>query len=348
MRKNHAKRILAAVLAAALTAGMLALPASAAADQAYMDELADTDWGDGMLQLAQKYPNSPEPLALHARSKFVGWWNGYASFSASEAQQVIAELDQVLALGLQTDHPYQSRWEEDEMGSYPDANGYEKDYTTQAADEKATLQSWIPGQQEQVINSLQQYVDCWDRMTRINLRDVDQATAADEQRYLSWDYTAAEAKQKAQENKKSAIAEYNQQLSQDIPALRAELDEIRAWYAEGNSSYYEVARKAGASSYLSISAVNGDPAAVLSEFLDNGSVCVTSIWFSKPIQQVQRTLNSTVIFVPKGTSVTVNPASTGIAVYHPDGVTATSDPQQVVYTTTDYNGDYYTVFVVGV
>ena len=57
MRKNHAKRILAAVLAAALTAGMLALPASAAADQAYMDELADTDWGDGMLQLAQKYPN---------------------------------------------------------------------------------------------------------------------------------------------------------------------------------------------------------------------------------------------------------------------------------------------------
>ena len=213
MRKSDWKRAGALALATAALATALALPASAAADQAYMDELAKTDWGDGMLQLAQKYPNSPEPLALHARSKFVDWWNGHASFSASKAQQVIAELDQVLALGLQTDHPYQSRWEEDEMGSYPDANGYEKDYTTQAADEKATLQSWIPDQQEQVINSLQQYMDCWDRMTRINLRDVDQAAAADEQRYLSWDYTAAEARQMAQEDKKSVVAEYNQQLS---------------------------------------------------------------------------------------------------------------------------------------
>lgn len=346
MRKTYAKRILAAVLAAALTAGMLALPAGAAADQAYMDELADTDWGDGMLRLAQKYPNSPEPLALHARSKFVGWWNGHASFSASEAQQVIAELDQVLALGLQTDHPYQSRWEEDEMGSYPDANGYEKDYTTQAADEKATLQSWIPGQQEQVINSLQQYVDCWDRMTRINLRDVDQTAAADEQRYLSWGYTAAEAKQEAQENKKSAIADYNQQLSQDIPALRAELDEIRAWYAAGDRSY-DVGRKTGGNGYLSVGAVKGDTVMLLTENPGDGNLRISSISFSKPIQQVQRTLNSTVIFVPKGTGVTVN-AARGMINSFPDGTVATSNPQQVVYTTTDYNGDYYTVFVVGV
>ena len=346
MRKTYAKRILAAVLAAALTAGMLALPAGAAADQAYMDELADTDWGDGMLQLAQKYPNSPEPLALHARSKFVGWWNGHASFSASEAQQVIAELDQVLALGLQTDHPYQSRWEEDEMGTYPDANGYEKDYTTQAADEKATLQSWIPGQQEQVINSLQQYVDCWDRMTRINLRDVDQTAAADEQRYLSWDYTAAEAKQKAQENKKSAIADYNQQLSQDIPALRAELDEIRAWYAAGDRSY-DVGRKTGGNGYLSVGAAKGDTVMMLTENPGDGNLRISSISFSKPIQQVQRTLNSTVIFVPTGTGVTVN-AARGMINCFPDGTVATSNPQQVAYTVEYYNGDYYTVFVVGV
>ena len=347
MRKTNWKRAGALALATAMLATALALPASAAADQAYMDELADTDWGDGMLQLAQKYPNSPEPLALHARNKFVDWWNGHASFSASKAQQVIAELDQVLALGLQTDHPYQSRWEEDEMGSYPDANGYEKDYTTQAADEKATLQSWIPGQQEQVINSLQQYMDCWDRMTRINLRDVDQAAAADEQRYLSWDYTAAEAKQKAQENKKSAIVEYNLQLSQDIPALRAELDEIRAWYAAGDRSY-DVGRKTRENGYLSVGAAKGDTVMLLTENPGDGNLRISSISFSKPIQQVQRTLNSTVIFVPKGTGVTVNPASTGIAVYHPNGMTATSDPQQVVYTTTNYNGDYYAVFVVGV
>ena len=97
MRKSDWKRTGALALAAVMLAGALALPASAAADQAYMDELADTDWGAGMLRLAQKYPNSPEPLALHARSKFMDWWNGHASFSASEAQQVIAELDQVLA-----------------------------------------------------------------------------------------------------------------------------------------------------------------------------------------------------------------------------------------------------------
>ena len=338
MRKTNWKRAGALALAAAMLATALALPASAAADQAYMDELADTDWGDGMLRLAQKYPNSPEPLALHARSKFIDWWNGHTSFSASEAQQVIAELDQVLALGLQTDHPYQSRWEQDEMGSYPDANGYEKDYTTQAADEKATLQSWI--------NSLQQYMDCWDRMTRINLRDVDQAAAADEQRYLSWDYTAAEAKQKAQEDKKSAIVEYNLQLSQDIPALRAELDEIRAWYAAGDRSY-DVGRKTRENGYLSVGAAKGDTVMLLTENPGDGNLRISSISFSKPIQQVQRTLNSTVIFVPKGTGVTVN-AARGVANPFHNGTVATSDPQQVTYTTEYYNGDYYTVFVVGV
>lgn len=346
MRKTNWKRAGALALATAVLATALALPASAAADQAYMDELADTDWGDGMLRLAQKYPNSPEPLALHARSKFIDWWNGHASFSASEAQQVIAELDQVLALGLQTDHPYQSRWEEDEMGSYPDANGYEKDYTTQAADEKATLQSWIPGQQEQVINSLQQYMDCWDRMTRINLRDVDQIAAADEQRYLSWDYTAAEAKQKAQANKKSAIVEYNLQLSQDIPTLRAELDEIRAWYAAGDRSY-DVGRKTRENGYLSVSAAKGDTVMLLTENPGDGNLRISSISFSKPIQQVQRTLNSTVIFVPKGTGVTVNEARGMVNPFH-NGTVATSDPQQVAYITEYYNGDYYTVFVVGV
>ena len=346
MRKTNWKRAGALALATAMLATALALPTSAAADQAYMDELANTDWGDGMLRLAQKYPNSPEPLALHARHKFVDWWNGHASFSASEAQQVIAELDQVLALGLQTDHPYQSRWEQDEMGSYPDANGLEPDYTTQAADEKATLQSWIPGQQEQVINSLQQYMDCWDRMTRINLRDVDQTAAAVEQRYLSWGYTAAEARQKVQEDKKSVVADYNLQLSQDIPALRAELDEIRAWYAAGDRSY-DVGRKTRENGYLSVGAAKGDTVMLLTENPGDGNLRISSISFSKPIRQVQRTLNSTVIFVPKGTSVTVNEARGMVTPFH-DGTVATSDPQQVAYITEYYNGDYYTVFVVGV
>lgn len=346
MRKTNWKRAGALALATAMLATALALPASAAADQAYMDELADTDWGAGMLRLAQKYPNSPEPLALHARHKFVDWWNGHASFSASEAQQVIAELDQVLALGLQTDHPYQSRWEQDEMGSYPDANGLEPDYTTQAADEKATLQSWIPGQQEQVINSLQQYMDCWDRMTRINLRDVDQTAAAVEQRYLSWGYTAAEARQKVQEDKKSVIVDYNLQLNQDIPALRAELDEIRAWYAAGDRSY-DVGRKTRENGYLSVGAAKGDTVMLLTENPGDGNLRISSISFSKPIRQVQRTLNSTVIFVPKGTSVTVNEARGMVTPFH-DGTVATSDPQQVAYITEYYNGDYYTVFVVGV
>lgn len=346
MRKTNWKRAGALALATAMLATALALPASAAADQAYMDELADTDWGAGMLRLAQKYPNSPEPLALHARSKFMDWWNGHASFSASEAQQVIAELDQVLALGLQTDHPYQSRWEQDEMGSYPDANGLEPDYTTQAADEKATLQSWIPGQQEQVINSLQQYMDCWDRMTRINLRDVDQTAAAVEQRYLSWGYTAAEARQKVQEDKKSVIVDYNLQLNQDIPALRAELDEIRAWYAAGDRSY-DVGRKTRENGYLSVGAAKGDTVMLLTENPGDGNLRISSISFSKPIRQVQRTLNSTVIFVPKGTSVTVNEARGMVTPFH-DGTVATSDPQQVAYITEYYNGDYYTVFVVGV
>ena len=346
MRKTNWKRAGALALATAMLATALALPAGAAADQAYMDELADTDWGDGMLRLAQKYPNSPEPLALHASSKFMDWWNGHASFSASEAQQVIAELDQVLALGLQTDHPYQSRWEEYEMGSYPDANGHEKDYTTQAADEKATLQSWIPGQQEQVINSLQQYMDCWDRMTRINLRDVDQIAAADEHRYLSWGYTAAEARQEAQEDKKSVVAEYNQQLSRDIPALRAELDEIRAWYAAGDRSY-DVGRKTRENGYLSVGAAKGDTVMLLTENPGDGNLRISSISFSKPIRQVQRTLNSTVIFVPKGTGVTVNEACGMVNPFH-DGTVATSDPQPVAYTIEYYNGDYYTVFVVGV
>ena len=62
---------------------------------------------------------------------------------------------------------------------------------------------------------------------------------------------------------------------------------------------------------------------------------------------MQRTLNSTVIFVPKGTGVTVN-AARGMANPFPDGTVATSDPQRVAYTIEYYNGDYYTVFVVGV
>ena len=94
MRKSDWKRAGALALATAMLATALALPASAAADAAYtqrLTELCEQEWSapvafrQGMQQLMQEHPDSPEPYYLYASNL----WNSKLNWgeAVSEAEK---------------------------------------------------------------------------------------------------------------------------------------------------------------------------------------------------------------------------------------------------------------------
>ena len=104
---NRAKRIGALTLATVLLAGVLALPASAAADPTYLADWAaiyqrtDDPSEDARAlyqHMIQKYPSSPDAYFHYVQYTYVQWWNGREAYQPDEVPQLISYLDTVIRL----------------------------------------------------------------------------------------------------------------------------------------------------------------------------------------------------------------------------------------------------------
>lgn len=283
MRKlENWKRTGALVLATVMLTGMLALPASAQADTAYTNRLAalvEKEWNDpaayraGLKRLMQQHPDSPEPYYLYA----VNLWSSKIlreeALTEADQQEILSYADTAIGLALQTETPYQSRWSYGEA-EWPNENGEEPDYATLAAQLRVDVLSEMPGHQAELNDAMQQYLDCLDRGTRIQMKDCER------RKNEIYDY-------------EGKMANCQWYLNQDIPASRAELARIRSWTGT-EAAYVTHEDSAGYTHYrVGLSA-------------DRKSVTIDSnVWnTSKQIQSVQRTLNEIVLFVPAGTVVT--------------------------------------------
>lgn len=290
MRKRIAncwKRAGALALATVMLASALALPANAAADAAYIQqltELSEKRWDDpdayqrGLQQLMQQYPNSPELCYLYSGTF---WGDTDGAMDQATFDKVRPYLDRTIALALQDDRLYQVQYENEKV-----------DYATLAAWNIVYFLSSIPGHQEELNDAMQQYLDCYDRGTRIRLRDIGQEKEEYVRDYLEAGETAAKAEQYAAEIIEVKKESYQQILNEEIPIYRSELEKIRAWTGTGVMSFtqqYPIPEK---TAQITI-------AANKKSVTEGDSVYYTS----KTIQSIQRTLDGVIVFVPTGTVV---------------------------------------------
>lgn len=294
MRKSDWKRAGALALATAVLATALALPASATlasatADADYIKQLLNILYSDdsesywqGLHDLMQKYPDSPEPYYLYA-SDF--WfvktsYNEDKTVTIEEKEKLLQYLDTAIELALRKEHPYQSCWGERPVD--PMETGEEQDYATLASELRMEILSQIPDRQEELNEAIQQYLDCKERGAQIRLKDIK--------------------KGKSQEEYQGEKEHYTELLKYDIPNDRMNLADIRQWTGTGKTSFmhehWERDHGEGVEVRVSqnVSAFAG-PRQLLAVLEDQ--------WLtSQPIQSIQRTLNGVVAFVPTGTTVT--------------------------------------------
>lgn len=293
MRKSDWKRAGALALATAMLATALALPASATAasataDADYIEQLANIYYDDsesywqGLHDLMQKYPDSPEPYYLYA-SDF--WYtktsyNEDKTVTIEEKENLLQYLDTAIELALRKEHPYQSCWWEGPVK--PAETGEERDYATLASSLRMEILSQMPGRQEELNKAIQQYLDCEERGAQIRLKDIK--------------------KGKSQELYNGEKEHYTELLKYDIPYARMELVDIQKWTGTGELSFmhthWERDHGEGVEVRVSqnVSAFAG-PRQLL--------VVLEDQWLtSQPIQSIQRTLKGVVAFVPTGTTVT--------------------------------------------
>lgn len=291
MRKSDWKRAGALALATVMLAGALALPANAAADAGYVKQLSDIymaniyhddpeSYWQGLHDLMQKYPDSPEPYYLYV-SDF--WflktsYNEDKTVTIEEKEKLLQYLDTAIELALRKEHPYQSCW-----GEGPEKTGEERDYATRASELKMEILSQMPGRQEELNEAMQQYLDCKERGAQIRLKDIK--------------------KEKNQEEYKWEKEHYTELLKYDIPYARMELIDIRKWTGTGEMSfmhgYGERDHGEGVEVKYSLQHIDVD----------------FSSWAtSQEIQSIQRTLDGVVVFVPVGTTV----ISTHSGYFYPD------------------------------
>lgn len=293
MRKSDWKRAGALALATAMLATALALPASAAADAAYtkrLRELWEQAWSapavyqQGLQQLMQEHPDSPEPYYLYAAERWYGKIDNDEAVTMEEKEELLPYLNTAVALALRQDHPYQSLWSSEVDGDGgPSEDGEERDYATLASELRMEILSQMPGRQEELNAAAQDYLDCKERYAQIVLRDFKQQGEPEEDEWRNRYYT--------------------EQLEYDIPNARMELMDIQKWTGTGELSFmhehWERDQGEGVEVRVSqnVSAIAG-PRQLLAVLDDEQ-------WLtSQPIQSIQRTLDGVVAFVPAGTTVT--------------------------------------------
>lgn len=310
MRKTNWKRASALALATVMLAGTLALPASAAADAAYtqrLTKLCEQEWSapaayrQGMQQLMQEHPDSPEPYYLYAFNLWGSKLNWGEAVSEAEKEEALSYLNTAIGLALRADHPYQSRWSYGEEET-PWELGDEPDYATLASSVRVDILSSMPGRQAELNEAMQQYLDCGDRGARIRLKDIEQEKDLYLQRELLHNESEEQARQYAADRMENDREYYTTRLNREIPQDRAELARIRAWTGTGATSFEFHA---------------GDSVEQITIAEDRESIReendgYTYVWAtSKPIQSIQRTLDGIVAFVPAGTEVKLQGDSLG-------------------------------------
>lgn len=287
MRITNWKRAGALALATAMLATALALPASAAADAAYtkrLRELWEQAWSapavyqQGLQQLMQEHPDSPEPYYLYAEER----WYGKA-VTMEEKEELLSYLNTAVALALRKDRPYQSRWSSEayEDGG-PSEDGEEKDYATLASELRMEILSQMPGRQEELNEAMQQYLDCEERGAQIRLKEIK--------------------KEKDQEEYSWEKEWYTELLKYEIPNARMVLMDIQKWTGTGELSFMHEHWERDQGEGVEVRVSQN-----VSAFAGPGQLLVVleDQWLtSQPIQSIQRTLDGVVAFVPTGTTVT--------------------------------------------
>lgn len=297
MRKsivNSWKRAGALALATAMLAGAMALPAGAAADAAYtarLREFWEQAWENpdayrqGLQQLMQEYPDSPEPYYLYASNRWYRKTENGEAVTRAEKEELLLYLNTAIALALRKDRPYQSRWSGEAYGDggpSEDEESEEKDYATLASELRMEILSQLPGRQEELNAAMQDYLDCAERGAQIRLKEIK--------------------KEKDQEEYAWEKEWYTELLKYEIPNERMVLMDIQKWTGTGELSFmhehWERDQGEGVEVRIwqNVSAFAG-PRQLL--------VVLEDQWLtSQPIQSIQRTLDGVVAFVPTGTTVT--------------------------------------------
>lgn len=286
MRKSDWKRAGALALAAVMLAGAMALPASAAADAAYtarLREFWEQAWENpdayrqGLQQLMQEYPDSPEPYYLYASNRWYRKTENGEAVTRAEKEELLLYLNTAIALALRKDRPYQSRWSSGEAygdgGPSEDEESEEKDYATLASKLRMEILSQLPGRQEELNAAMQDYLDCAERGAQIRLKEIK--------------------KEKDQEEYAWEKEWYTELLKYDIPNDRMKLVDIRQWTGTGKTSFMQEHWERN----------QGEGVEVKCSSQRVIDIDASSWATTQAIQSIQRTLNGVVVFVPAGTTV---------------------------------------------
>ena len=287
MRKSDWKRAGALALATAMLATALALPASAKADADYVKQLENIYYDDsesywqGLHDLMQKYPDSPEPYYLYASDFWFvkNFCNEDKTVTIEEKEKLLQYLDTAIELALRKEHPYQSCW-----GAGPVETGEERDYATMASELRMEILSQIPDRQEELNEAIQQYLDCEERGAQIRLKDIK--------------------KEKNQKEYEWEKEHYTELLKYDIPNARMKLVDIRQWTGTGKTSFMHERWERN----------QGEGVEVKCSSQHVIDIDASSWATTQAILSIQRTLNGVVVFVPVGTTV----VSTHGGYFYPD------------------------------
>lgn len=287
MRKTNWKRAGALALATAMLATALALPASAKADADYVKQLENIYYDDsesywqGLHDLMQKYPDSPEPYYLYASDFWFvkNFCNEDKTVTIEEKEKLLQYLDTAIELALRKEHPYQSCW-----GAGPVETGEERDYATMASELRVEILSQIPDRQEELNEAMQQYLDCEERGAQIRLKDIK--------------------KEKNQKEYEWEKEHYTELLKYDIPNARMKLVDIRQWTGTGKTSFMHERWERN----------QGEGVEVKCSSQHVIDIDASSWATTQAILSIQRTLNGVVVFVPVGTTV----VSTHGGYFYPD------------------------------
>lgn len=297
MRKSDWKRAGALALAAVMLAGAMALPAGAAADAAYtarLREFWEQAWENpdayrqGLQQLMQEYPDSPEPYYLYASNRWYRKTENGEAVTRAEKEELLLYLNTAIALALRKDRPYQSRWSSGEAygdgGPSEDEESEEKDYATLASELRMEILSQLPGRQEELNAAMQDYLDCAERGAQIRLKEIK--------------------KEKDQEEYAWEKEWYTELLKYEIPNERMVLMDIQKWTGTGKTSFMH--------EHWERNQGEGVEVKCSSQYVID--IDASSWATTQAIQSIQRTLNGVVVFVPVGTTV----ISTHGGYFYPD------------------------------
>ena len=285
MRKSDWKRAGALALAAVMLAGAMALPASAKADAAYtarLREFWEQAWENpdayrqGLQQLMQEYPDSPEPYYLYASNRWYRKTENGEAVTRAEKEELLLYLNTAIALALRKDRPYQSRWSGEAYGDggpSEDEESEEKDYATLASELRMEILSQLPGRQEELNAAMQDYLDCAERGAQIRLKEIK--------------------KEKDQEEYAWEKEWYTELLKYEIPNERMVLMDIQKWTGTGKMSFMHEHWERN----------QGEGVEVKCSSQRVIDIDASSWATTQAIQSIQRTLNGVVVFVPVGTTV---------------------------------------------